>query len=95
MLRELPKDSAPIVIECRAPAAVLQQRARAREHDPGRISDAGPEVAERLRLEFEPLEDDVTPDRHFVVRTDRSDAEVLDDVVAMLDLHLSRATASP
>lgn len=91
VLAELPDGIAPVVIECRAPGAVLQARAQSREHDAGRISDAGPEIAERLHRDFEPIEDDIAPDRHFMVRTDRPETEVLEALVAVLDLHLARA----
>ncbi len=91
LLAELSNTVLPVVFECRAPASVLQARARAREREVDRISDAGPEIAARLRADFEPLEDDVTADRHFVLRTDRPEAQVLEDLVAMLDQQLARS----
>ena len=74
----------PVFVECRAPAAVLAERAAARERDPSRVSDAGADLAERQRLEFEPL-DDVPAARHLALRTDRPVEEVADDVEALLD----------
>jgi uncharacterized protein len=73
-----------VYIECRAPAAVLQQRARKRQEDPSHVSDATPEIAAALRHEFEPL-DDVPPERHFTLRTDRPAGDVVADLVALLD----------
>jgi aminoglycoside phosphotransferase family enzyme/predicted kinase len=81
--------AAPLVFECRAPAAVMQARARTRESDPQHVSDAGPETAARLRRRFEPLEDDVPAARHFVVRTDQPVASVVEDVLTMLDRRLA------
>jgi aminoglycoside phosphotransferase family enzyme/predicted kinase len=73
-----------IFVECLAPAAVVAERAAAREGDPSRVSDAGGELAERQRREFEPL-DEVRADRHLVLRTDRAVEEIADDVEALLD----------
>ena len=76
-------------VECRAPAAVVAERARRREPEPGRISDATAEIAARQLEEFEPL-DEVEPDRHVQVRTDRDTADVVDEVEAALDARLAR-----
>jgi aminoglycoside phosphotransferase family enzyme/predicted kinase len=81
--------AAPLVFECRAPAAVMQARARTREADPQHVSDAGPETAARLRRRFEPLEDDVPAARHFVLRTDQPVASIVEDVTTMLDRRLA------
>jgi hypothetical protein len=87
---------APVVFECRAPGTVVQARARSREADPYRVSDATPAIAARLRDRFEPLEDDVAASHHFVVRTDRAAADIIEDVLAMLDRWLEeQATARP
>ncbi len=77
-----------LVFECRAPAAIVQARALARESEPDRISDAGPEVAARLRERRDPIEDDVMAPSHFAVRTDQPVEEVVEDVIAMLDRRL-------
>jgi predicted kinase len=81
--------AAPLVFECRVPTAVMQARARTREADPQRVSDAGPETAARLRGRFEPLEDDVAAARHFVLRTDQPAATIVEDVLTMLDRRLA------
>lgn len=73
-----------IFVECLAPAAVVAERAAARERDPARVSDAGGGLAERQRREFEPL-DEVPAGRHLVLRTDRAVEEIADDVEALLD----------
>ena len=52
-----------LFVECIAPAAVVAERARRRELDPERVSDATPAIAARQRSEFEPL-DEVAPEAH-------------------------------
>jgi uncharacterized protein len=71
-------------VECRVPAAVAAARARAREFDPGRMSDATAEVAARLAAAWAAL-DEVPADRHLVVRADRPPRDVVRDVAAWLD----------
>ncbi|MGD0197346.1 MAG: hypothetical protein ABSC56_05495 [Solirubrobacteraceae bacterium] len=66
--------------ECCAPVDVLEGRARTR---PG----GDPHAAER----FDPLESDIEPAHHLILRTDQSLAELYGDLVAMLDRHLARA----
>jgi uncharacterized protein len=73
-----------IFVECLAPAAVAAGRAAERARDPARVSDAGGELAERQRLEFEPL-DEVPAGRHLVTRTDRPVEQIADDLEALLD----------
>jgi aminoglycoside phosphotransferase family enzyme/predicted kinase len=80
---------APIVFECRVPVDVMRSRARSRESDPERISDATSETAARLRGRFQPLEDDVPASRHFVVRTDQPVSAIVENVMSMLDRRLS------
>jgi uncharacterized protein len=79
----------PVFVECRAPAAVVAERARRREGDPHRLSDATAEIALHQLLEFEPL-DEVHPERHISVRTDRELSAVVDSVEAALDARLAR-----
>ncbi len=80
--------AAPLMfVECVAPEAVLIERARARELDPGRISDADLAVVMRERTSWEPL-DEVPPERHVMLRTDRAVEAVASDLVAMLDERL-------
>ena len=71
-------------VECRVPAAEAARRARARERDAGRESDATAEVAARLATAWAAL-DEVPADRHLVVRADRPAGEVARDVAAWLD----------
>jgi uncharacterized protein len=86
---ELRVACAPVVfVECRAPAALLAERARRRARDPARVSDATAEIAERQLAEFEPL-DEVPPSEHLIVRTDRDVAAVAADVEALLDVRWS------
>ena len=77
-----------LFVECRAPAAVLAARAAEREHDPDRVSDAGPAVVAEQRDRWEPL-DEVPADAHLIVRTDRPLARVIGDVLGALDERLS------
>ena len=79
----------PVFVECRAPAEIVAERARRRELDPRRVSDATPEIAARQLLEFEPL-DEADPDRHVIVRTDRDAGAIVDAVEAALDVGLAR-----
>jgi aminoglycoside phosphotransferase family enzyme/predicted kinase len=71
-------------VECRVPAAEAARRARAREHDAGRESDATAEVAARLAATWVAL-DEVPAGRHLVVRADRPVQDVARDVAAWLD----------
>jgi aminoglycoside phosphotransferase family enzyme/predicted kinase len=71
-------------VECRVPAVEAARRARAREADPGRESDATAEVAAQLASAWASL-DEVPADHHLMVRTDRSTHDVVRDVAAWLD----------
>ena len=71
-------------VECRVPAAEAARRARARERDAGRESDAGADVAARLASAWAAL-DEVSAERHLVVRADRPAGDVARDVAAWLD----------
>ena len=91
----LGEQAAPLVfVECVAPAGVRLDRARRRQADPARISDAGVEVIERQVLEWEPL-DEIPPNRHLLLRTDRPAPESIGGLEALLDLALSGARAEP
>ncbi len=68
-------------VECRVPAAEAARRAARRGLGE---SDAGPEVARRLAAAWVTL-DEVPPDAHLVLRTDRPPASVVADVSAWLD----------
>jgi uncharacterized protein len=82
--------SRPLLVECRVPAAVVAERSRRRELDSTRVSDATPEIAEWQLAEFEPL-DEIPPDSHVALRTDRDVAETIDDLEALLDARLARS----
>ena len=79
--------SAPLFVECLAPAAVVAERAARRELDPERVSDATAEIAALQRAEFEPL-DEVAPAEHLAMRTDRPVDELLAELEASLDARL-------
>lgn len=82
--------AAPVVfVECVAPAAVLAHRARLRERDPSRVSDATAAIVERERETWEPL-DEVAANAHITVRTDRPAEDALADVLGGLDRRLCR-----
>jgi uncharacterized protein len=76
-----------LFVECKAPAAVIAERATRREADPRRVSDATPAIAAALLAEFEPL-DEVAPERHLMLRSDRPLDDVLDELEAALDARL-------
>ncbi len=67
----LGQTAAPVLfVQCRVPTELLVARAKAREGDPNRISDAGPEIVGRQLAELEPLEE--VPDAsRFEIATDR------------------------
>jgi hypothetical protein len=76
-----------LFVECLAPAAVVAERAARRELDPERVSDATAEIAALQRAEFEPL-DEVAPNAHVPLRTDRPVHELLADLEAWLDARM-------
>ncbi|MCK9250069.1 MAG: AAA family ATPase, partial [Solirubrobacteraceae bacterium] len=69
-------------VACTAPRAVLQERLERRLSEPGRVSDAGPEVG--LAQVVEPL-DEVPADRLLPTRTDRPVDRIVAAVTAALD----------
>jgi aminoglycoside phosphotransferase family enzyme/predicted kinase len=73
-----------VYVECRAPAAELRLRARAREAATVRESDATAAVAERLAARFVPL-DEVPAGRHLVLRTDRRLEETMLELTTWVD----------
>ncbi|MGA9860329.1 MAG: AAA family ATPase [Solirubrobacteraceae bacterium] len=77
-----------IFVECLAPQSVRDERARAREHDTARISDATAEVVAATHGSWEPL-DEVPAETHVVLRTDRPVQIVIDELIALLDERLS------
>jgi hypothetical protein len=76
-----------LYVECRAPAEVVAERAARRESDPERVSDATPSIAARQLAEFDPL-DEVPPEGHLALRTDRPLEVLLDELEAALDARL-------
>jgi uncharacterized protein len=86
--------AAPLLfLECRAPAAVLAQRAAVRDRQPGRVSDASLSVVMRERRSWDPL-DEVAPESHLMLRSDRSVCAQLADLTALLDRRMDRLTAA-
>ena len=80
----------PVVfVECDAPRAVLVERARRREHDPQRVSDAGVDVVTGEAEAWEPL-DEVPGAAHLALRTDRPSDDVVADVMSLLDQRLGQ-----
>ena len=80
----------PAFVECRAPRAVSEAWAAARESEPARTSDATAAIAAAQRTEFAPL-DEVPAGRHLAVRTDRRTQDVVLAVEAWLDERLASA----
>jgi predicted kinase len=77
-----------LLVECTAPADVVAERASRRELDAARVSDATPAIAARQRREFEPL-DEVPPDAHLSLRTDRPRGDLVGALEDWLDLRLA------
>ena len=83
-------DAPPVMfVECQAARDTVRGRANARWwSEEGSVSDADPSQVEQQRAEFEPL-DEIDPECHLVVRTDRPIAHVLRDVEGQMDLHMA------
>ena len=82
-----------LFIECRAPRAVLAQRARIRSRDPGRVSDADESIVLREQRSWESLEE-VPAEAHLTLRTDRPIERIVDDLMALLDARLRELASS-
>ena len=78
----------PVFVECRAPAATVAAWAARRLREPGRVSDATPAIAAEQLSAFQPL-DEVPPERHIALRTDREPEGVLDGLDAALDARMT------
>lgn len=78
-------------VECIAPADVVAERASRRELDPARVSDATPALAARQRREFEAL-DEVAPEAHLPLRTDRPRDDLVLALEDWLDLRMAGDT---
>jgi hypothetical protein len=81
---------AAVFVECRAPRSVVEQRAKAREDDSARVSDATAGIAAAQATEFDPL-DEVPAARHLLMRSDRP----LEQIVLDLETALDRLAAQP
>jgi len=80
-----------VFVECRAPAAELDRRLRARSRDHRRVSDATAAVLRRQLADRDPL-DEVPAARHVLVRSDQPVEHLAAAVEAALDLRtVSRA----
>lgn len=75
---------APLYVSCSAPESLLLTRARDRELDPARISDAGPDIVARQAGELDPF-DEIPADRVLELRTDRPPGDSVDRIEAWLD----------
>lgn len=85
--------AAPVLyVECVVPMSVLAERAARRERQPERISDASLSVVLHERSTWEPL-DEVEPEAHVMLRTDRTVQAQLDDLVALVDRRIGRVRA--
>jgi predicted kinase len=78
-------DAPPVLYaECRAPRRVLLERARQREREPSRESDATAELVDRQLREHKAL-DEVDAARHLTLRSDRAPDEIVEDLEALVD----------
>jgi uncharacterized protein len=81
--------SAPLLfVECWAPFAVLAERAARREDEVDRVSDAALAVVERESAAWETL-DEVPPEAHVRLRSDRPVEAMLADLMALLDRRIA------
>jgi uncharacterized protein len=85
-------DAAPLLfVECLAPAHVLAGRAAQRDRQPSRVSDASLSVVTRERAAWTPL-DEVPPEAHVTLRSDRPVEAQLADLRALLDRRIGHLT---
>lgn len=82
--------SAALFVECRAPRDTLRQRARDRESDPARVSDATADLVDRQLDDWDSL-DEIDPALHATVRADRDPSDIVDEIEAFLDQRAARA----
>ena len=86
------EDAAPLLfVECRAPARVLAQRASQRDRQSQRVSDASLSVVMRESSAWEPL-DELPPEAHVTLRSDRRVEAQLEDLRALLDRRIGQLT---
>jgi uncharacterized protein len=85
-------DAAPLLfVECHAPTHVLAERAAQRDRQPGRVSDASLSVVVRESSAWEPL-DEVAPEAHVSLRSDRPVETQVADLRALLDRRIGQLT---
>ena len=85
-------DAAPVLfVECCAPAGVLAERAAMRDRQPRRVSDASLSVVVHESLAWEPL-DELPPETHATLRSDRPVESQLEDLRALLDRRIDQLT---
>jgi hypothetical protein len=83
-------DAAPLLfVECRAPVRVLAERAAERDREPGGVSDASLAVVLREISTWDSL-DELAPEAHVTVRSDRPVEAQLADLLAVLDRRLGQ-----
>ena len=90
--RRLGASARLVFVECVVAPEVVAERARRREGDPTRVSDATEAIARRAQAAWELL-DEVPADAHLPVRADRPVEAVAGDVLALLDERLARGCA--
>jgi hypothetical protein len=73
-----------LFVECRAPVAVLERRLRAREQEPGRVSDATLAVLRSQLADRDPL-DEVPASAHLAIRSDQPASELTAAIEDALD----------
>jgi uncharacterized protein len=93
LMAELASPAPVWFVQCTAPAEVRIARAAARERDPARVSDATAELVRDEQDAFDPF-DEIGPDRHLALRTDRRTPDVLADLLALLDARLADERAN-
>lgn len=79
-------DVPALFVECRAPTEVLLARARRRQRDPTRVSDANPAIVESQLAAFEPL-DELDQRARAAIDTDRPPEELVGALEQIVDAH--------
>ena len=87
------KGAAPVLfVECRAPLDVLLARAKARDRDPARISDANDEIVASQHSQWQPL-DEVQSHQRVVIDTTSAVAQIRAELTAAIQEFLIRTHA--
>ena len=79
-----------LFVECRAPAAVLEARAKTRAEATRRVSDAGVEIVRRQLACAEPF-DEIAAGEHVIVRSDQPVAAIVAAIADAVDASAPRA----